>query len=117
MAIKSMKIMCDFETTTTPDDVRVWGGCAVNIDTFEVMHISNSIESFIDYLKDKNTTCYWHNLKFDGEFLISFLLHNGPCCSLGAPLSLLISSSHLHLYLTLCGCAFNWTPCFLPRCC
>lgn len=77
MAIKTMKIMCDFETTTTPDDVRVWGGCAVNIDTFEVMHISNSIESFITYLQDKNTTCYWHNLKFDGEFLISFLLHNG----------------------------------------
>mgnify|MGYP006332986609 FL=1 len=77
MAIKNVRLMADFETTTTPDDVRVWCGCAVDIDTFEVMHLSNSIEEFFNFIKDKNSKIWWHNLKFDGEYVISFLLHNG----------------------------------------
>lgn len=77
MAIKKLRMVADFETTTTPDDVRVWGGCAVDIDTFEVLTITNSISEFFDFLKDKNTEIFFHNLKFDGEYLISYLLNNG----------------------------------------
>lgn len=77
MAIKSLKVAGDFETTTDPNDCRVWAACAVDIDSLETVHISNSIESFFEWLKDKNTTCYFHNLKFDGEFILSYLLRNG----------------------------------------
>lgn len=77
MAIKSLKLACDFETTTDPEDVRVWASCAVDIATLETVFIGNSIEAFFDWLKDKNTVCYFHNLKFDGEFILSYLLRNG----------------------------------------
>lgn len=77
MAIKIQKVAADFETTTDPTDVRVWAACAVSIDTLETVHISNSIDSFFDWLKDRNTVAYFHNLKFDGEFIISWLLRNG----------------------------------------
>lgn len=77
MAIKSVKVAADFETTVDPNDCRVWAACAVDIETLETVHISNSIDSFFEWLQDKNTTCYFHNLKFDGEFILSYLLRNG----------------------------------------
>lgn len=77
MAIKTLKVATDFETTVDPSDLRVWASCAVDIDTLKTVHIGNSIESFFDWLKDKNTVCYFHNLKFDGEFILSYLLRNG----------------------------------------
>lgn len=77
MAIKRMKLVGDFETTTTPDDVRVWASCLVDIETAEPVFIDNNINSMFEYLSNKNTVAYFHNLKFDGEFIISYLLNNG----------------------------------------
>lgn len=77
MSKKRLRLSCDFETTVDPSDARVWASCAVDIDTLETVFIGNSIESFFDYLRDKNTVCYFHNLKFDGEFILSYLLRNG----------------------------------------
>lgn len=77
MAIKNQKIVADFETTTDKTDVRVWAVCAVDIDSLETVHIGNSIHNFFLWLADKNTTCYFHNLKFDGEFILHYLLTHG----------------------------------------
>lgn len=77
MSSKRLRISADFETTVDPEDARVWASCAVDIDTLETVFIGNSIESFFDWLSDKNTICYFHNLKFDGEFILSYLLNNG----------------------------------------
>ena len=77
MAIKQLKIVADFETTTDPNDVRVWAACAVDINTLDTVHISNSIDSFFNWLSNKNTVCFFHNLKFDGEFILAYLLRNG----------------------------------------
>lgn len=77
MAQKRLYLSCDFETTTDPNDVRVWASCAVDIDTLETVHLSNNIESLFEFLQNKNTVCYFHNLKFDGEFILSYLLRNG----------------------------------------
>ena len=77
MAIKTTRYAGDFETITDPSDVRVWGACLVDIDTSETAFIGNSIESFFDFLSDRNTVVYFHNLKFDGEFILSYLLRNG----------------------------------------
>ena len=70
-------LVADFETTVDPKDVRVWAVCAVNVDTLLVDFIGNSIDSFFDYLEDKNTVIYFHNLKFDGEFILHYLLTHG----------------------------------------
>lgn len=77
MAIKNQKIVADFETTTDKQDVRVWAACAVDINTLETVHLGNSIEGFMEWLSDKNTVCYFHNLKFDGEFILHYLLTHG----------------------------------------
>ena len=77
MAIKRRTYEGDFETTVNPDDCRVWASCLVDVDTYEVAHLGNSIESFFAYLRDKNSIVYFHNLKFDGEFILSYLLRNG----------------------------------------
>jgi hypothetical protein len=84
MAIKTQRLMADFETTTDPEDLRVWASCAVDIDSLEVVHLSNDIESFFNYLSNKNTRCYFHNLKFDGEFILAYLERNGFKHVLGA---------------------------------
>lgn len=77
MAIKSVKVAADFETTTDPNDCRVWAACAVDIESLETVFIGNTIDSFFDWLQGKNTVAYFHNLKFDGEFIVSWLLRNG----------------------------------------
>lgn len=77
MAIKSQKIVSDFETTTDKNDVRVWAACAVDIETGETVHLSNSIDDYFEWLKDKNTICFFHNLKFDAEWLLYYLLTHG----------------------------------------
>lgn len=78
MALKRMTIMADFETTVDPDDVRAWAVCAVDIDTGDIVHLGQSLEGFMEWLsKGKNTKCFFHNLRFDGEFLLAYLLKNG----------------------------------------
>lgn len=74
---KRQRLAVDFETTTDPNDVRVWAGCGVDIDTLETAFIVNSIDAFFEWFSNKNTVAYFHNLKFDGEFIISYLLSHG----------------------------------------
>ena len=73
-----MLYSADFETTTQEEDCRVWawGVCEIgNEDNF--IH-GNSIESFIEFLKEsENSTFYFHNLKFDSEFIMNYLFQNG----------------------------------------
>lgn len=69
----------DFETTTDENDCRVWAYALCNIDDINDFCYGTSFEEFIDFCmnKNKNYTLYFHNLKFDGAFIISWLLHNG----------------------------------------
>lgn len=76
MAIKYSKLMCDFETTTDPNDARVWAGAAVDIEKLEVAYIGKDIDSFMEFLKGKNTVCYFHNLRFDASYILYYLFKN-----------------------------------------
>ncbi len=68
----------DFETTTDKDDLRIWAWGVCNINDFEQFEYGNTMEGFIDWLKEHyNSNVYFHNLRFDGEFLISWLLKHG----------------------------------------
>lgn len=69
----------DFETTTDENDCRVWSWGLVDVDnpTYESVEIGTDIESFIFRIMKYNTTCYFHNLKFDGYFILDYLLKNG----------------------------------------
>ena len=42
------------------------------------LKIGNNIDTFFEFCKvEKNPEIYFHNLKFDGEFIISYLLNHG----------------------------------------
>lgn len=71
------KYVGDFETTTDKDDLRVWASCLVNIDTLEIEHLGTTIDELFEFLKNKNSVIYFHNLKFDGEYVVSHLLLKG----------------------------------------
>lgn len=68
---------CDFETTTNPDDCRVWAWCAVNIYDTTQIESGIYINDFIKWLSKSNKTIYFHNLAFDGEFLMTHLFRSG----------------------------------------
>lgn len=67
----------DFETTTDPHDCRVWAWAVCDVD--DVEHIEHGIDlsSFIDYV-EKLAPCkmYFHNLGFDGAFIMDWLERN-----------------------------------------
>lgn len=65
----------DFETTTDKNDCRVWAWAVCEIGVIDNIVIGNSIESFFETCEESgNLILYFHNLKFDGEFCISYLL-------------------------------------------
>ena len=76
-----MLLMGDFETTTKADDCRVWASCLVDIETNKTIHLANNLDDTFNYikilLKFTNVTIYYHNLKFDGEFWLHYLLSQG----------------------------------------
>ena len=69
----------DFETATWfEDETYVWAWAVCEIGNEDHIEINNSIETFFDFCKkEKNPVIYFHNLKFDGSFIISYLLENG----------------------------------------
>lgn len=75
----SLCYSADFETTTDKEDCRVWAYALSNIANPEEFHYGNSIEGLMDFCKNSksNLTLYFFNLKFDGSFILSWLLKNG----------------------------------------
>lgn len=74
-----MVFSADFETTTTPDDCRVWawGACEVSKNPCEY-HMGNDINGFMEWcFEQKNPCLYFHNAKFDTDFIINWLFRNG----------------------------------------
>lgn len=73
------RFMTDFETATwLEDETYVWAWASCEIGNEENLKIGNTIETFIDYcLENKNSIFYFHNLKFDGEFIIYWALKHG----------------------------------------
>lgn len=82
---------CDFETTVwteemikqaghEQDSTEVWAAADVALyDDTETVTVSHSIRDFLTrFLKMKgNNVLYFHNLSFDGSFIIDFLLREG----------------------------------------
>ena len=78
-----MKKFCaDFETTTDENDCRVWAYALCEIGNPSNFIYGNNIDDFINFCKNKreNYILYFHNLKFDSEYIFSWLLNNGYKC-------------------------------------
>ena len=73
------KYVGDFETATwIEDETYVWAWSLCEIGNESNIHFGNNIDSFFEYVRSEhNPEIYFHNLKFDGEFIIYYLLSNG----------------------------------------
>ena len=72
------RFTADFETNVSEDDCRVWAYAICEIGHTDNIIIGNDIEDFINFCANpkQNYTLYFHNLKFDSEYIISYLLNN-----------------------------------------
>lgn len=79
-AKKRPNYVADFETTTDPDDCRVWAYGLADIDRAETLwdvEIGTGIERFCNRMAEENSVCYFHNLKFDSAFILDYLFREG----------------------------------------
>ena len=67
----------DFETTTVADDCRVWAWAVCFCDNPEQVYFGNTIDGFLLYMAQHKADYYFHNLGFDGKFLVDRLMHLG----------------------------------------
>lgn len=68
--------VADFETTTDPEDCRVWAYGLCNLEDIDTVIVDNSLDSFIDVISDDDSITYFHNLRFDGSFILDWLFRN-----------------------------------------
>ena len=73
------RFTADFETTTDADDCRVWAFALCEIGYPDRFIYGTSMDEFMEWCSDRchNFELYFHNLKFDGCYIISWLLNNG----------------------------------------
>lgn len=79
MKIKKYRyFMCDFETTVYANQksTEVWASASSELFTDDSVQIFHSIQEQLDYFISLkcNIVVYYHNLKFDGSFWLSYLL-------------------------------------------
>lgn len=73
----TVRYAADFETTTDKETAHVWSweSCVVGDPDNYCRGID--IESFIEYCAQEDRIIYFHNLKFDSSYILSYLLTHG----------------------------------------
>ena len=71
--------VADFETTTNLEDCRVWAYALCEVGNESNTIVGTTIDDFMKWCKDskENHKIFFHNLKFDGQFIMSYLFRNG----------------------------------------
>ena len=71
--------VADFETTTNIDDCRVWAFAICEVGNKEDVIIGTTIDDFMEWniKRKENDTVFFHNLKFDSQFIMNWLFKNG----------------------------------------
>lgn len=69
--------LADFETTTTAEDCRVWGWGIASVANPENVEYGEDIASFVERISDEHSLTYFHNLAFDGAFILDYLFRLG----------------------------------------
>lgn len=71
--------IADFETITDKKDCRVWAWAICEVGNENNIRIGNNIDDFMAWcaMPRKNYKVLFHNLKFDSQFVMSWLFSNG----------------------------------------
>ena len=67
----------DFETTTDENDCRVWAWCDCQIQDIHDISFGTSIDTYMEYCSKNKAVVFFHNLAFDGKFILDWLLKHG----------------------------------------
>ena len=73
------KFTADFETATwLENETYVWAWAVCEIGNEDNIHVGNNIDDFISFCENSNnSTFFFHNEKFDGEFILYWALTHG----------------------------------------
>lgn len=71
--------VADFETTTREEDCRVWAYAVCEVGNKDNIKIGTDITEFMLWCEEQkdNVKVFFHNLKFDGQFILTWLFRNG----------------------------------------
>ena len=71
--------VADFETTTNINDCRVWAYAICEVGNKDEVVIGTTIDEFMNWnmKRKENDTVFFHNLKFDSQFIMNWLFKNG----------------------------------------
>lgn len=71
--------VADFETTTREEDCRVWAYAICEVGNTENIVIGNTLDDFMSWCRNQkeNPVVFFHNLKFDSQFIIQWLFLHG----------------------------------------
>ena len=75
-----MLLVADFETINDVNDCRVWAYSCIEIGNYDNYKWGISLDEFMCNIagnKNSNDKIWFHNLKFDGEFMQYWLFRNG----------------------------------------
>lgn len=102
-----IRYTADFETTTDPETAHVWSWESCVVGDPDNFCRGIDIESFIEYCSWEDRIIYFHNLKFDSSYILSYLLTHGYSWSNKRPLkkhefSTLISNMGQFYSVTVC---------------
>ena len=69
----------DFETTTRAEDCRVWAYAICEVENTDNIIVGTTIDEFMNWCRDYegNHKVLFHNLKFDGQFILTWLFKHG----------------------------------------
>ena len=67
----------DLETTTKAEDCRCWAWGFSDIEHPENVVYGNMLDGLMVEMQNRGGVFYFHNLKFDGNFIVYWLLTNG----------------------------------------
>lgn len=71
--------VADFETIVDENDCRIWAYAVVELENTDNIVYGTNLDQFFEWCKKNaiNSRVFFHNLKFDGSFLLDWLLNNG----------------------------------------
>ena len=70
--------VADFETTTNKDNCHVWAYALCEVGNEDNLIVGTTIDEFMKWCREskENHKVLFHNLKFDGQFIMSWLFKN-----------------------------------------
>jgi hypothetical protein len=78
VGVPPTNLVADFETTTDPNDCRVWLWGITPVHDSDEWSWGKTIDSFMQRIMHyPKHHVYFHNLAFDGAFILDWLLNNG----------------------------------------